>query len=302
MEPFSHSETPVFHSANHKEFELNPFDRYISAEIEVAGMSKYDSGADTSLRRQFVDLTRPWGLNVVRDGSLPNTGFEINTSPASGDLFVNQINEICEFLKKGRSFVDQSCGLHIHFDVRDVSIPALENYVRLWEKVETAMYELVIPSRKNSSYCLPLSSQITSKIRNNTPKGIIKGIYGDEYLTNIDAVRQSRRPSQRYRAINLHSWAYRGTVENRMHHGTINARKIINWSLLNVAILEASKNMSLRDIHTIGIDDGLPFLMAIAPTPDIKDWIMERYKMFKRDSSGVPFFQTELKDIEGNEQ
>lgn len=310
MDQIITANAPQFHNPKLSDLEKNPFDRYVSAEIEVAGMRAYDRGSTEKqavLYNKFFGLCQKWGVNVVRDGSLPSTGFEINTAPAGGDLYIKQIKEICQFLKENDSFVDNSCGLHVHIDARDFNYTKLIKYAKVWSKVEDTMFDLIISSRKESRYCFPLKDQLIQKIdkiKNNRQAAelMIKNIYMDPYLTDVTRVKTQRRPEIRYRSINLHSWIYRGTIENRMHHGTIDVEKIVNWTMLNSAILEASCQMSNRDVESIGESDGLAFLCAISPTEELKSWIIERYKFFKKTGVGTKVFESSTpSNIEPNE-
>ncbi len=83
----------------------------------------------------------------------------------------------------------------------------------------------------------------------------------------------------RYNALNIHSWLYRGSIECRMHHGTIRADKIVNWGLLWVAILDYAFEHNEMDIKALK-GDGFQILMGIAPNEDIKKWLVERKTKF----------------------
>ena len=63
-----------------------------------------------------------------------------------------------------------------------------------------------------------------------------------------DASRQLRTKigrSPRYASMNFTALNAHGTLENRMHQGTLSSRKIIKWAMLNSNILEFAKNSSL---------------------------------------------------------
>src|SRR5207253_1224058 len=59
----------------------NPTKRKLAVEIEVSS-----TNGDLD---ELVRIVRKYGGGIIYDGSLPdNTGFEINTAPASGEAFV----------------------------------------------------------------------------------------------------------------------------------------------------------------------------------------------------------------------
>jgi hypothetical protein len=275
----------VFHDS--QDFNYNPFDRYCAAEIEVSKMcTTYDD--------ELVSVANKWSASIVRDGSLPSTGFEINTAPSAGDKYTQQINEICGVLKSGQAFVDKSCGLHVHIDARDFSSSDIAKYAKLWSKIEDTMFRLV-PSYRNSHYSKKAASKINVNIEGMTARKATRALADKVYAPNVNIgdYRARSKPSERYYAVNLHSWFHRGTVEIRMHHGTVIASKILNWSILNMAILEASRNISTFNLNTVsflsGADEQLAFILAVSPS-HIRPWIYDTYNFFSR-IDGEPVFE-----------
>src|ERR1041385_3921165 len=79
---FFHSKLK-FYTPSSSQKRTNKTSRYISAEIEVARL-----GGHKALIEKVV---KKWDGNIVYDGTLPEGGFEINTAPAGGDLYVRQV-------------------------------------------------------------------------------------------------------------------------------------------------------------------------------------------------------------------
>lgn len=272
----------TFHSS--KNFEKNPSPRFLSAEIEVAvansGISVMDALCD-------------WSASSVADGSLSYGGFEINTSPAQGDAFIEQIDDIGEALARQDARVDNSCGLHVHVDARDFTYQKMKNYAYVWASVENIMFDLIARNRRSSTYCAPLGNKLINHFSDQnqghgqTVKQLIEGIYGSPVTAS--SMLNARRPSCRYHAINLHSWIYRGTIENRMHHGTVNPEKIKNWAMLNSIIIDCAAQIGSREAKELptklnSAEYQLGFLVSIAPS--LKNWIIDRYRMFAMGMHG----------------
>lgn len=256
---------------------LNPSPRFISAEIEV---STCETGENTG------PVVKAYGGAIVHDGSVP-TGFEINTAPASGEKFVKQIREICENLKKDKSKVDETCGLHIHVDARDFNYYDIRKLAFLYQKIEPALFDIVARTRRDSRFCKPCGpSFIRDLERNIIPKdnemALKKNMYGDPNA-NVAYLRQDKYNASRYNALNLHSWIFRGTIECRMHHGTILAEKIINWGVLWAGILDYSFENSEKTIKALS-GKPLEVLTMIAPTDTNREWIESRFKTFNNRS------------------
>jgi hypothetical protein len=272
--------------------DLNPSDRYMSAEIEVA------HAPNDAYHNNIIDALDEWSASSVRDGSLPSTGFEINTAPASGDMYIKQLDDICDSLKKAGGFVNNSCGLHVHVDARDYNYEKMLRYIKLWNLIENGMFSLVPASRANSGYCAKIGDHWVDNIaynnRNRTNRrkfahtvdDVLTSVYDDSAATAAK-YKTSRRPGQRYKAINIHSWVYRGTIENRMHSGTVDAWKIAHWSILNATIIECAAQISDENLNALStslkkdVDHQIAFLVSISPVETGK-FVEDRYRFFQK--------------------
>jgi hypothetical protein len=269
----------VFHDATpglagHK---TNPSKRYIAAEIEVANVN--EKGLAVS------EVIRKWKGGIVRDGSIEGeTPFEINTAPASGDKYVEEINEICAALKNAKAQVNKTCGLHVHVDCRDFNFYDIRKLAILYSKIEEALFQIVAPSRKTSRFCRPCGAKYVKDLENNiipkdNEKALIKNVYGyEEKLANIRA--NGKYNEARYAAMNIHSWIFRGTIECRTHQGTVSAKKIKMWGLLWAGIVDYSFDNTEKFIRGIK-GNSMDILLSVCPTEEVRAWVMERAAHFK---------------------
>lgn len=258
----------------------NPSYRFISAEIEVAD-------TDNSIDDNVSPVVKRWGGAIVRDGSLPDTGFEINTAPANGDLFVKQIEEICGALATKKARVTNSCGLHVHIDARDFTFYDIRKLAYLYEKVEKAIYGIVAKSRWSSNYSIPCGRKYIETLENNRlPKenkeAITKNIYGNRQV-NLAQLKNDKYNGARYNGLNLHSWVYRGTIEARMHHGTTSAEKIKNWGMMWAGILDYAFEHNEEEIKALDGSNPIKLLISLAKTPENAKWILNRYNELNKN-------------------
>lgn len=207
--------------------------RFVSAEIEVAN-------ADDDLVSSVV---RRWGGGIVEDGSLPSTGCEINTAPAKGSAWRSQIQEIGRALYHSGASVTNSCGLHVHVDARDFNYYDIRRLMKLYYRIEPGIYGLVSNSRRGIDTCRPCGDQFAQCLTSNgkiNKKEIFMAVYGQEpgRVVNKRELKYDKYNGARYRALNLHSWLYHGTIECRLHQGSTNAEKIQWWGELWSAIIE----------------------------------------------------------------
>jgi hypothetical protein len=110
------------------------------------------------------------------------------------------------------AFVNKSCGLHVHFDLRDSTDSERELvYTKLYHSL-SLLYSIVPSSRRRNTYC-----------KRNT-----SGIY------------KENTEGSRYKAINVVSYEKHDTFEVRLFGGTLDAEKIINWIELLEGIITGS--------------------------------------------------------------
>lgn len=259
---------PHFHTGRTNR--INKSKRFVAVEIEVARAEAGNHGV--------VETVRQWGGAVVTDGSV-REGYEINTAPASGDTLVMQLAEICFALEASGSRATVKCGVHTHVDGRDFTCLSLKKLCLLWDKVEEAMFQLVIGRRRTNRYCVPCAHTYTNGLASVTSERtaeevLSRNVYSGEY--DVRRAKKNKYASARYKAMNLHSWFYRGTIEFRLHQGVTDRRKITNWSMLCAAIVDAAKNMTEAEVNAL-TGSSLHILLQIAPK-NIKAWVKSRAK------------------------
>lgn len=280
MIAFFNPEVDAFKPARKGQHKINPSSRYISMEIEVSNVAR---GSNLG---NFINTVKNWGGGVVRDGSLPATGFEINTAPASGDVFVEQVKSICEELKNVQAKVNAQCGLHVHVDARDYSYYDVRRLVKLYANIEDPLYRLLSPARRSSRFCIPCGQGYLFNIKSNNYKelkrSLTKNIYGRGSTRDV---RKSKYNDARYKALNLHSWFYRGSIECRMFSGTIRQDKIVPWGILWAGLLDAAAKMSDAEVDEMIAkntgDANFELLLAVCPNAYVRNWVLNRRDKFE---------------------
>lgn len=166
------------------------------------------------------------GWRVKYDGSLPGGGAEIVGPPLSGEDGIAQVRVACRVLREQGCTVTRQCGLHVHHEIRDVTVTQVKTLARLWSDNQDMIDGLVAPSRRDgrNSYCGRLS---------------------DEDLRRLDRCREMSQISSafatRYRTMNLQKYGRYGTVEIRQHQGTLDAEKIVTWIEFGQAMIEQAR-------------------------------------------------------------
>jgi hypothetical protein len=286
-----------FWNAERDQFQRNKLKRYISAEIEV---DQAQRGSDFNTLKAALDK---WQDSVVEDGSLHEwPAFEINTQPTNGDLYLKHIDDLCDGLRLIGADTTKACGLHVHVDSRDITYYDLRKVAILYDRAEAALFQLCAPRRLNNNYSLICGYQFVAPYKE--PKMWKRHIYGSVYgqihgqiilpKNGRKAVHHERRDkygTQRYRALNLHSFFYRGTIEFRHHEGTVDAEEIKNWSLTVAHLIEAAATMTEPQVEALPTS-GRELLKAITPSRlhrwlDAKFYVHDTDERYLRDIQNI---------------
>ncbi len=276
-----------FHTAKQTEKAINKSDRFIAAELEIAGIKKPFINANV---RPLVQTINKWSCSTVQDGSLPLCGFEITTSPANGDKFIKQIKEITTHLNNLDAMITDDCGFHLHIDARDYNFYDIAKLIKVYAVIEPIFFGMVPVKRTKSKYCLPCGDVYKKALESNgsnylgTKLQVIQNTYKDY---NSNESRKTKYNNARYNALNLHSWFYRGTIEFRLMPGTIDANMITMWGILWANILDWVLKASNEDVdELVKLKGGIVF-RKLTEDKDLMwfvNTLLDRYAPVKKKS------------------
>lgn len=151
------------------------------------------------------------------------------------------ITKVCAVLSEHDAEVNKTCGLHVHLDMRGSDENrAFSNLV----KAQNLLYGMVPHSRYENTYCRPNKSRCM-----------------DDY-------------QGRYFGINPQSYKEHRTIEVRLHSGSINAVKIINWIKLLQKIAYCKKKIPVKVKKATDITN------ALTLSDSLKNYISERINNF----------------------
>lgn len=208
--------------------------RKFGVEIEFARSSSTDTvvremqtrGLECAYEGYNHETRRHW--KIVTDGSC---GYELVSPPLQGANGADQIRKACAALQAAGAEVNRQCGLHVHLECNDLQVADVQRLCALYHGSREAINSIQYPSRRSNSY---------SAHHTNDELAAINA------MRNMEAVR--RCGLNRYRAVNLCSYARYGTIEFRQHGGTMVATKMLNWVALIQAMVESAKEA--RSVRT----------------------------------------------------
>lgn len=191
-------------------------------------------GGDTSIQDlnwvpRFTQVRESWHhatnfVNRISNEDEKDYGMEIRILAEESDG-PEIIDKVCKIIKKFGGYVNRTCGLHVHLDMRD----------RDYEKVFNNLYHF---------QSFMMSTQPNER-RSNKYCKVMKQKY--------------KNPYSRYYAINKCAYKAHRTLEVRLHEGTIDANAIKMWTgfLIQLANIESTLKKSVVDITKMDFPDTL---------------------------------------------
>ena len=145
-------------------------------------------------------------------------------SPILDDGSLNESITAARALLKAGATVNKKTGFHVHIGADHYGTDGIAALVRNWYTAADAIGALVAPSRLNNHFC---NHRLDPAFLESWSESIRNG--------RIDNAGRGR-----YLSLNLDSYQRHGTVEFRLHHGTLNGKKIQAWAEFVQAIAQFS--------------------------------------------------------------
>lgn len=171
--------------------------------------------------------------SVCTDEGSYEGGYEIVSPPLSGPEGVEQVHKVLRVLREKGFAVNNTCGLHIHLEARDLSVKQIAAFVRAWHDNQELINWFVLDGRRNdreTEYCSPISKYLLEQIESASTKRTLAWTC-----------------EERYYSVNLSPLTSFGTIEIRQHHGTLSSTEFESWLRFSIGIIDTicSKGESL---------------------------------------------------------
>ena len=192
-----------------------PKGKYISIEIECIFPGYRSLYAMKKALAIYCVKNSGVHVEVKGDGSISydedegERGIEVVLS-VPANAYGMHIKNVCKILNSWRVRVNKSCGLHAHFDMRKLPYNTALRYARNIGRQVHLLFQIVPQSRRDNEYC---TNEIVSE-----------------------------RDGSRYAVVNMTAYDRHSTIEVRLHSGTTNPTKIINW----IEVLDLLMHTPLR--------------------------------------------------------
>lgn len=223
------------------------FNREFGVEIEAMGVNRNqlarllnEAGITAQVQGYNHVTGRTW--KIVTDASLTGSEtFELVSPILKGEQGLEELKKVCEVLERAGAKVNKSCGLHVHFNARQLGINDWKKLYKNYITVEAEIDSIMPVSRRGNgnTYCRSLLNNFANKERAFT---------AIDNATTVQELSQIVTSRNRYYKINAEAFERHGTVEFRQHAGTVEFKKISSWVRICNAMIEKSKTGLMAEL------------------------------------------------------
>ena len=237
-------------------------------------------------------------FRTTDDGSLSYGGVEFVSEKIdfSDKLKVKEFKKEIKKIAK-ISDVDVSCGLHIHLNCPISSLMKRQKLKKLilgYRLFEPIIFSMVSKSRRNNRFARKLSTWEAFRDLNNFVRSDFYEILGKYFgyrleeepkgekrlIVKTNLGHQHKGQFYRYLYLNLQSIFCHGSIEIRLHQGTIDIEKIWNWLLLHKKFILHLLGMNISDIIKLYEKEGQEAFWKIVKNKKLEKYYKERIKGF----------------------
>lgn len=173
------------------------------------------------------------GWAARTDGSLSGNGWEVVSPVLAGEDGIDQVRKATRALRALGATPNRSCGMHVHHEVRDLTVDAIKQVFRVYRANQDLIDGLVAPSRRGrQTYC---------------------GTIRDDEMSQVERARDLRSIGQFYRFysnLNLGAYGRYGTLEVRQHQGTCDPEKVVSWIKFGQAVIDRAAEQAASGTTT----------------------------------------------------
>lgn len=222
---------------------------------------EYEGVKDSSLpKHTFADF---WTYH--EEGSLKDNGAEyVFATPLFGIDAYNALEWLVAHAKDSGWKCTKRTGIHVHLDVRDLTVPQLAGLCILYAAVEPILYRWVGDGRDSSHFCIPLYRADEALLGTCS---IIRSALQDDKGDGHTALNLAEE-YQRYAGFNLQALHKFGSIEFRQLQTTHDLGRIVDWvnmlmSLKSTALkLPQSDGAVVRMIQKMGARELLAYVFS----------------------------------------
>lgn len=288
------------------------FDEYrtFGVEIEYIGVTKPEVARrlrEAKIRATVASYSKNvspvW--RVSTDSSIAGKPAGEVVSPIlSGRSGLGEVERVMDKMAQIGCRVNQTCGLHVHWNAIDFTGKNVMSLLRFYAKFERVIDYLVSPSRradinlhcrsmvKDNNLAWVTELDATEKARATDVEMNFRTKHSEKWYDSTSQRYVER--SSRYHKVNISAYQQFRTIEFRQHQGTVNSTKGINWIVFTQQLMNKAKHVSVSRqvsakptlgemLRVLKIVDH-EFILNQCTDPLILNlgvWLKKRYTLFR---------------------
>ena len=190
--------------------ELIDCDCLLGLEIEIEGVN---------LRRSVLDAGKGKWWRSTNDGSLREGGREfIFNEPYDVKTTQLALQTLYEHIIRPPATVSMRTGIHVHLDIRDLSLEEFRRLCILYALLEEPIFAWMGDKREDNSFCMPW-------YKADGDMSAIRKVLS----SNKNEFIKLAKHINRYAALNLNSVAKYGSLEFRHLQTTFDLDRVFTW-------------------------------------------------------------------------
>lgn len=200
-------------------------------------------------------------------------GKEFFSSILNGNAGLEAVAKIASVARRNDWTVDDSCGLHVHFDMRTENSDGMKSIALAYLLSADVWSQFVAEERRDNHYCGPNNTDI-----------------GELYQTDNFYAWTGRQG--RYYWINFAAYHNHRTFEVRSHQGTCNEKEICNWIRSHAIFMDWASNAGWAKVRnmfltadTAGRFDIIARIWADAGADDLVDYYKDKAEQYQTEDS-----------------
>lgn len=182
-------------------------------------------GIEVECENVVEHMITPFGWTATQDGSLRNRGLEFVSFPVRGQNVYYLLHRLFAELKRIKAEFTERTSIHVHLNVRRMSVEQLVTLLITYTVVEKTLYRFARRSgfsRERNIFCVPVQEG--------------QNYLGLPYLMHLlrenmvpQVLAEINRHWKKYSGFNILPVSTQGTVEFRQLGGTFDINLIMDW-------------------------------------------------------------------------
>lgn len=295
-------------------FTMNKEDRNFGIEIELG--TKYKESqlkklirSNTNYKLIPVNKYTNWHIDEepsINFSQLGIEGKEIVSPILTMDKDFNDIKSLFYNVISSECYVNYSCGLHVHVEVKDLTEVDLKKIVKYMSVLEFFLFKSLPNTRYNSDFSQPLPPLLLDLLKDAKDYEDFFKRYYSYFIREADkredmAAEMKKLKKLKYGvhnsrnlALNIHSVWYRGTLEFRYFPATLSFDEAFMYIDLCLSIVNtlATKNGSEVEMFCNAYKDDYEELLKYVEMDKVH--IKNMLKLYETNKDGVDMCEITL--------